>query len=128
MSVIRLAYSQTLGNDVPFLEQSILGGENTLRGYGRNRFVDNSYALINLEQRIRIVHLRMFGVDTDIEAAPFLDAGTVMRDIAHIRSKNFKYNPGIGFRGLVRPNIVGRVDMGIGSEGIAVFAGLGYPF
>ncbi|NTW99199.1 MAG: BamA/TamA family outer membrane protein, partial [Geobacteraceae bacterium] len=32
ISVFRLMYNQTLGNDVPFLEQSILGGETTLRG------------------------------------------------------------------------------------------------
>jgi hypothetical protein len=51
-----------------------------------------------------------------------------MRDITSSRRKNFKYNPGIGFRGLVLPNIVGRVDTGVGNEGVAVFAGLGYPF
>jgi hypothetical protein len=128
VSVIRLAYSQTLGNNVPFLERSILGGENTLRGYGLDRFIDNSYILANLEERVRLFHVTILEVDTDIELAPFLDAGTVMRDITSIRHENFKYNPGIGFRGIVRPNIVGRVDMGVGSEGMAIFAGLGYPF
>ncbi len=128
VGVFHLAYSQTLGSNVPFLEQSILGGENTLRGYGRNRFVDSSYFLVNLEERIRICRMTIFDVDADMEAAPFLDSGTVMRDVWDIRKKNFKYNPGIGFRGIVRPNIVGRVDVGFGSEGAAVFAGLGYPF
>ncbi len=128
VSVVRLAYFQTLGNNVPFLEQASLGGENTLRGYGRNRFIDNSYILGNLEERIRLTRMNLFDVDAEIEVAPFFDAGTVMPNLTDIRHKNFKFNPGIGFRGIVRPNIVGRVDMGMGSEGIAIFAGLGYPF
>ncbi len=128
VSVARFAYSQTMGNTVPFLERSALGGENTLRGYGRNRFIDNSYLLGNVEERIRIGRIDLFDVNAEIEAAPFFDGGTVMRDLTDIRHKNFKFNPGIGFRGIVRPNIVGRVDMGVGSEGIAIFAGLGYPF
>ncbi|MBW4057121.1 MAG: BamA/TamA family outer membrane protein, partial [Proteobacteria bacterium] len=45
ISVFRLMYNQTLGADVPFLEQSILGGQSSLRGFGRNRFIDNSYLL-----------------------------------------------------------------------------------
>lgn len=128
ITVLRLAYSQTLGSHVPFLERSILGGENTLRGYGRNRFIDNSYILVNLEQRIRLYRLRIFNVDTDFEIAPFLDAGAVMESVAKITSRNFEFNPGIGLRGVVRPNVVGRIDIGVGREGAAVFVGLGYPF
>ncbi|OPY67464.1 MAG: outer membrane protein assembly factor YaeT [Syntrophorhabdaceae bacterium PtaU1.Bin034] len=128
ITVVRLAYSQTLGQDVPFLERSILGGENTLRGFGKNRFIDNSYILVNLEERIRVYRWRIFNVNTDIEIAPFFDAGSVMRDITKIRSNNFEFNPGVGIRGVVRPNIVGRIDIGVGREGPAVFVGLGYPF
>lgn len=128
ISVVRIAYSQTLGNDVPFLERSILGGENTLRGYGRNRFIDNSYLLLNLEERIRLSRWHIFNVNTDVELAPFVDIGAVMRDLSQIRSKNLEFNPGIGIRGVVRPNVVGRIDIGVGREGAAVFVGLGYPF
>jgi hypothetical protein len=35
---------------------------------------------------------------------------------------------GIGFRGVARPFVVGYVDIGYGSEGVAVFTGLNYPF
>ncbi len=128
ISVVRIGYSQTLGNEVPFLERSILGGENTLRGYGRNRFIDNSYLLLNLEERIRLSRWRIFDVNTDVEIAPFLDIGSVMRDLSRIRSRNLEFNPGIGIRGVVRPNVVGRIDIGVGREGAAVFVGLGYPF
>ena len=128
ISVFRFMYNQTLGDDVPFLEQSVLGGETTLRGYGRNRFIDNSFFLCNLEERIRLFRWEVFNVTADWEVAPFIDFGAVMESLDKAQFSNFEFNPGIGFRALVRPNIVGRVDLGIGSDGPAVFVGLGYPF
>ena len=128
ITVGRLAYNQTLGDNVPFLERSILGGENTLRGYGRNRFIDSSYLLCNIEERIRLFRWAVFDVTTDWEVAPFLDLGTVMETFPEVSSKSFEFNPGVGFRAVVRPNIVGRIDIGVGREGPAVFVGLGYPF
>ena len=128
ISVIRLAYSQTLGNSVPFLEQSILGGENSLRGYGRNRFIDNCYLLLNLEERIRLFRWKLFNVNTDWEVAPFIDFGSVMKSISQAQGRDFEFNPGLGLRAVVRPNIVGRIDVGFGTDGPAVFVGLGYPF
>ncbi len=128
ITVARVAYSQTLGNRVPFLEQSILGGENTLRGYGRNRFIDNSYLLLNLEERIRLFTWEVFHVNSDWELAPFIDLGSVMQSLDRVRTRDFEFNPGVGFRAVVRPNIVGRIDVGFGKEGPAVFVGLGYPF
>jgi outer membrane protein assembly factor BamA len=128
ITVGRLMYNQTLGNSVPFLERSILGGENTLRGYGRNRFIDSSFFLLNLEERIRLFRWSVFNVNTDWEVAPFIDLGAVMESLDTISTRNFEFNPGIGFRAVVRPNIVGRVDIGFGNDGPAVFVGLGYPF
>lgn len=128
ITIVRAAYNQTLGNNVPFLERSILGGESSLRGYGRNRFIDSSYLLINVEERIRLFRWEVFDVVADWEVAPFVDLGTVAESLLKTRSKNFEFNPGIGFRASVQPNIVGRVDVGFGNEGVAVFVGLGYPF
>jgi len=125
-------YNQTLGDTdnskVPFLEQSILGGENTLRGYGKNRFIDNSFLLLNLEERIRLFRWEIFNVTADWEVAPFIDLGAVMESFDKASSRNFEFNPGVGFRATVRPNIVGRVDIGVGKDGPAVYVGLGYPF
>lgn len=128
ISVFRLMYNQTLGKGVPFLEQSILGGESTLRGYGRNRFIDSSFLLCNIEERIRLFRWEVFGVTADWEVAPFIDVGGVMESLNKATGSNFELNPGIGFRAIVRPNIIGRVDLGIGKDGPAVFVGLGYPF
>ncbi len=128
ISVFRLMYNQTLGNDVPFLERSILGGENSLRGYGRNRFIDSSFLLCNLEERIRLFRWQIFNVTADWEIAPFVDLGAVMESLDKATVKSFEFNPGVGFRAIVRPNIVGRVDLGVGKNGPAIFVGLGYPF
>jgi outer membrane protein assembly factor BamA len=128
VTAVRAAYNQTLGDDVPFLERSILGGKNSLRGHGVNRFIDSSYVLVNIEERIRVLRYQLFNVNTDWEVAPFLDLGAVARDLLDVTTKNFVANPGLGFRAVVRPNVVGRVDIGFGKEGAAVFATLGYPF
>jgi outer membrane protein assembly factor BamA len=128
ITAFRLAYNQTLGSGVPFLERSILGGESTLRGYGRNRFIDSSYFLCNLEERIRLFRWEIFDVNADWELAPFIDLGAVIERLDKANSRNFEFNPGIGFRAIVRPNIVGRVDLGFGKDGPAVFVGLGHPF
>jgi outer membrane protein assembly factor BamA len=128
ITAFRLAYNQTLGNAVPFLERSILGGESTLRGYGRNRFIDSSYFLCNIEERIRLFRWEIFDVTADWELAPFIDLGAVIEKLDKANSRNFEFNPGVGFRAVVRPNIVGRVDLGFGKDGPAVFVGLGHPF
>ena len=128
ISAFRVVYNQTLGNNVPFLEQSILGGENSLRGYGRNRFIDNCYFLLNLEERIRLFRWEIFNVTADWEVAPFIDVGSVMQSVDRLTGKDFEFNPGIGIRAVVRPNILGRMDIGFGKDGPAVFVGLGYPF
>jgi hypothetical protein len=128
ISVFRLVYNQTLGEEVPFLERSILGGENSLRGYGRNRFIDSSNFLLNLEERIRLFRWEVFNVKADWELAPFIDFGAVMSRLDRASGRQFEFNPGIGLRAVVRPNIIGRIDVGIGRDGPAVFVGLGYPF
>lgn len=128
ITAFRFLYNQTLGDDVPFLERSILGGETTLRGYGRNRFIDSSCLLLNLEERIRLFRWEIFDVTADWELAPFIDFGAVMKSLDKADTKSFEFNPGVGFRALVRPNIIGRVDVAMGQDGPAVFVGLGYPF
>lgn len=127
ITVVRVSASETVGNNAPFLDRSILGGENTLRGYGRNRFIDKASMLLNLEERIRMFRWRLFNVDSDWEVAPFLDYGAVMPSLGSAALSDFKPCPGVGFRAVIRPNIVGRVDLGIG-QGLAAFVTLGYPF
>jgi surface antigen Omp85-like protein len=128
ITAFRFLYSQVPGRDVPFMERASLGGENTLRGYGRNRFIDSTALIFNLEERIRLFRWTVFDVNADWEFAPFIDIGAVSGSVGTLLKESFKFNPGFGLRAVVRPNIVGRIDAGWGKEGLAVFVGLGYPF
>jgi outer membrane protein assembly factor BamA len=129
--VIRGELHTTFGTEVPFYERSSLGGENNLRGYGVDRFIDNHVAALSIEERIHVMRIRVTNVIADFEVAPFIDAGTVFPSFSSLSTRQFhdyKITPGIGFRGIVRPNIVGRLDYGYSPEGGAVFAGLDFPF
>jgi len=123
------------GGEIPFWSQARLGGDEsiltdqeTLRGYGTGRFIDNNLFVMNLEVRTRVWDKTIFGTHGILELAPFAEAGRV----AH----NMGYNPfselhpvgGIGFRGIAEPFVVGFVDVGWGGEGAAVFSGINYPF
>ncbi len=70
----------------------------------------------------------MFDVTTELEVAPFIDAGEVFHSKSTVPVDDLHFVGGIGFRGLVRPQVVGFVDVGFGSDGPAVFTGLDYPF
>jgi len=126
--VVRADLQATIGNEVPFYEQSSLGGQNNLRGYGVDRFIDDNLVVLNIEQRIHVLRTRILNVAAEFEVAPFVDMGKVFSNITNRPFRNYLVTPGIGFRGIVRPSVVGRVDYGYSKEGGAVFAGLDFPF
>ena len=125
--VSRLLLDKNFSGGVPFYERPMLGGENTLRGFGLNRFIDDNLFLINLEERIRVTQKRVFDNPIELELAPFLDVGRVNRYFVS-RLTNTQFNPGTGVRLISRPNVVGRVDVAYGKDGSNVFVGLDYPF
>ena len=123
----RINYLQS-NDDVPFYEQNDIGGRRSLRGFGSGRFVDKNSFFASAELRTRVYDRQIFGVNAEIELAPFIDFGQVFRS-----SRNSPFNDlhpvgGLGFRGVVRPQVVGFVDIGLGEQGAAVFTGLEYPF
>jgi len=112
----------------PFEVKPTLGGATTLRGFSQNRFYGDARMLANLEGRFRLFKLHLFGVDTEFEAAPFVDMGKVFSSTDQLIGSGFEVTPGVGFRGLAPPSVVGRVEIGVGREGPAIFVGLDYPF
>lgn len=126
--VVRADLQATIGTEVPFFEQSSLGGQNSLRGFGMDRFIDKHLLAFSVEERIHLARTRLAGVMADFEIAPFVDTGQVFRDYKDVSFKDYRVTPGVGFRGIVRPNVVGRVDYGFSREGGAVFAGLDFPY
>jgi outer membrane protein assembly factor BamA len=126
--IMRADLQATIGDQVPFFEQSSLGGQNNLRGYGVDRFIDKNLLSWSVEERIHMVRTKIAGVTADFEMAPFLDTGQVFNSFNDVSFKDYRMTPGIGFRAIVKPNVVGRVDYGYSQEGGAVFAGLDFPY
>ena len=126
--VVRANLQATIGTQVPFFEQSSLGGQNNLRGFGVDRYIDKHLIAVSIEERIHIARTRLAGVMADFELAPFLDTGQVFRNFKDVSVKDYRMTPGLGIRGIVRPNVVGRLDYGFSREGGAIFAGLDFPY
>lgn len=126
--VVRGNLQTTHGFQVPFYERSSLGGQNNLRGYGVDRFIDDHLVVLNIEQRIHVLRTRVANVMAEFEVAPFIDMGKTFNTFKKRQFKDYEATPGIGFRVVVRPGTVGRIDYGFSKEGGAVFAGLDYPF
>ncbi|HEY1724595.1 MAG TPA: BamA/TamA family outer membrane protein [Steroidobacteraceae bacterium] len=108
--------------------ESVIGGEQPLRGYGEGRYYDRDSFSATLELRRRAFSFNAVSTLVDIEVAPFIDIGRVfphtdVSPLSHLHTIG-----GVGFRGIARPFVVGYVDMGYGSEGLAVFTGINYPF
>ncbi len=119
----------TRERQTPFYRWPSLGGHNSYRGAGDGRWVDRNLLALTLEQRIEMFRLHHFGVVSHWEVAPFLDVGKVFPTIGKFNFKDFHPAGGVAFRALVRPQVVGHVEVGFGSGGNnAVFMGLDYPF
>lgn len=116
------------GENVPFYTQASLGGDSTLRGYGKMRFIDRGRALFNLEERIRFASMNVFDVGVDFEFTPFLDVGTVFHEYNDINWRDWRPVGGVALRTVVRPSVVGSFDLGFGEDGPALFVGIDYAF
>jgi hypothetical protein len=84
--------------------------------------------LASVELRNEVLHMDLFGVPITLEMAPFVDVGRVFASVLTLPFLHQHIAGGLGFRAVIRPQVVGYVDFGYGSEGIAAFSGLDYPF
>lgn len=127
---IRAELNLMNGSDIPFYAQSMLGGEFTLEGYGFGRFYDYDMSLFNLEERIKAFDMTLLGVTSEWQIAPFVGIGEVFQTESQFTNLGYYVvNPGVGFRVLVNPDVVGRLDLGYSTEaGVVSFVGLGFPF
>jgi hypothetical protein len=121
--------------DVPFWalsslggDQSEIGGEQLLRGFGAGRYYDRNYLSMSAEVRRHVVSFDAVSTHVDLEIAPFVDLGRVFTRLSTMPFDGLHHVYGVGFRGIARPFVVGYVDVGYGSNGMAVFTGISYPF
>jgi hypothetical protein len=123
----RLDTSFVSTSSAPFYEQSSLGGSYLLRGFTADRFIDNNAWTIEAEQRIRMVQLKIFGVTADWRIDPFVAVGQVFGGFNQAFSSPH-VTTGVGLRAFVHPNVLGRVDLATGGEGLDIYVELGYPY
>ncbi len=118
------------GPNIPFFAMSTLGGPYTLEGFGFGRFYDYDASLLNIEERIAAFNLTLFNIESQWQIAPFLGVGEVFRDAYQVTQwADYAINPGVGFRVQVKPNVVGRFDIGYSTEaGAVTYVGIGFPF
>jgi outer membrane protein assembly factor BamA len=131
---VALRYLPT-SHEVPFWALSSLGGgksetggEQSLRGYGEGRYYDRNSFATSVELRQTVLSFNAAATRVDLEVAPFVDIGRVFSRTNTDIFEQLHHVFGVGFRGIAKPFVVGKVDIGYGSEGVAIFTGLNYPF
>jgi hypothetical protein len=108
--------------------ESEVGGDQPLRGFGAGRFYDRNSISASMELRHKVLSFDATSTFVDVEMTPFIDIGRVFARSGAFPLSNLHHVYGLGFRGIARPFVVGYVDIGYGSEGVAAFTGLNYPF
>ncbi len=126
---------QLASHSVPFWalssiggDESDIGGPQPLRGFGQGRFYDHDAFSSSVELRRQVASFNAVSTRVDLEVTPFIDLGRVFTHSDTVPFTALHQVYGVGFRGVARPFVVGYVDIGHGSDGLAVFTGLNYPF
>jgi outer membrane protein assembly factor BamA len=107
---------------------SEVGGAQVLRGFGEGRFYGRNSFASTVELRRTVLTFNSGGTNIDVEVSPFVDVGRVFERSGTFPLGSLHQVYGVGFRGIAKPFVVGHVDIGYGTEGVAVFTGLNYPF
>jgi hypothetical protein len=122
-------------HDVPFWAlssigggESDVGGAQALRGFGAGRFYARDSFDTTAELRRNVLSFDAGGTGVDVEVSPFIDVGRVYSHSTTLPLDALHKVYGVGFRAIAKPFVVAHVDVGHGSEGLAVFTGLNYPF
>jgi hypothetical protein len=108
-------------------DASEIDGSQPLRGFGDSRFYDRNLFSASWELRRRVWSLDAVGTHIDLELTPFADVGRVFRHAGASPLSQLHVVGGLGVRAIATPTVVGYVDIGYGSEGLAAFTGIYYP-
>jgi hypothetical protein len=97
------------GQQVPFYYQPTLGGSQTLRGYREFRFRDRNSLGMTAEYRWEASWM--------LDAAVFVDAGTVAAERSGLSLRNLDASYGVGLRVHSNRAFVARLDLAFSREG-----------
>ena len=106
------------GNEVPFYLMPSLGGHNTLRAFHNFQFHDRHALLVSAESR--------WSLFTHVDAAVFLDAGSVARTAGQLNLDTTSY--GVGLRLHTERATIARFEFARGSQGWQVLFRTSDPF
>jgi len=115
----RLGGQSLFGDALPTQILLPLGGNQTLRGYPQDRFLDKAQVLVNAEIRFPIAG-RLGGVVG-------LDAGKVAPSFGSLSFKGWAANPTVGLR-FAMDTFVVRMDVGFGPDGTGLYFNFGHIF
>lgn len=128
VTAVQYHYEQLTGSTPPFWLLPRLGGKYSLRAYGEGRYTDRGMMFANVEQRFTLHTVKMAGVTTEFELAPFAGAGTVFDYPGRYSNRYLRPVVGSAIRAVAKPQVVGSIDFGVGQEGLAVFMDINYSF
>lgn len=116
---LRLNFQGLIGGDLPVQTLLSIGGNQTLRGYPQDRFLDKISAVTNAELRFPI-YWRFGGVAG-------IDLGRVWNKFSEISFSKWAMNPNFGLRFYMDTFIV-RLDIGFGKETTGFYFNFGHVF
>lgn len=123
----RFDFQQMFGSHIPFYEMSSLGGDKEMRAFVPGRFVDKGKIALQIEERIKVAGWALLGIPFEVHVDPFFEVGQVFQNPSKL-GNHWKPLGGTGVRLFVPPNVVGRIDVAYGSDGLEIYTQLGYPF
>ena len=115
-----------VSGDAPYLEQFLIGGSETLRGYRSDRFAGARMAVLNAEYRFPVTENLLGVVFVDVGDAwggSIADDPFVLGDASY--DTNLGYGAGIRVRTPIGPL---RLDLGFSEEGTETHFGLSHMF
>lgn len=127
-TVVRFLTEQLFDDSIPFYMQHHLGGKRDLRGFVKRRFTGRGRILFDLEERILIKSWHIMKAKFDFSIDPFFSLGQVFNRWGQVSMDNIEPAGGVGFRALIPPSVIGRVDVATAKEGLTVYTTLSYPF
>lgn len=116
---LRLNFQNIYNDKIPIQNLISLGGNQSLRGYPQDRFLDKASAVANAELRFPI-YWRFGGVAG-------IDLGRVWNRLSEIGFSNWHINSNFGLRFYFDTFIV-RFDLGIGKETSGFYFNFGHIF
>lgn len=124
----RFTFNHTSGS-LPYWKLAELGGEETMRGYPENRFLDDNVVFLNSELRTWLIEFPTY--DVKFGATLFTDIGRTFQNGNALNNifNDLKYTFGFGFNSsFFNENFILRGDLGFSEEGYGVYFTSGYLF